>query len=94
MTDESAELQLRRLLNKAIDDAWLAGIEKGKMEGRRAGMEQVLTLIQARVDEIDENMGALGFGMYEAVQRDGYVEEQNGLRMLAIDIREKIGEMK
>ena len=94
MTDESAELQLRRLLNKAIDDAWLAGIEKGKMEGMRAGMEQVLALIQARVDEIDENTKSLGFGMYDAVQRDGHVAEQNGLRMLAIDIREKIGEAK
>ena len=90
MTDESAELQLRRLLNKAIDDAWLAGFEKGKIEGRRAGMDQALTLIQARVDEIDENTKSLGFGMYEAVQRDGYVAEQNGLRMLI----EKIGEMK
>ena len=39
MTDESAELQLRRLLNKAIDDAWIAGFEKGKIEGRQAGIE-------------------------------------------------------
>ena len=73
MTDESAETQLKNLLTKAIDDAWLAGIAKGKVEGCRAGMEQVLSLIQARVDEIDKNMGALGFGMHDAVQRNDYV---------------------
>ena len=45
MTDESAELQLKQLLNKAIDDAFIAGIEKGKIEGRIAGIEEAIEVI-------------------------------------------------
>ena len=44
--NESAETQLKQLLAKAIDDAWLAGIEKGKAEGRRAGIEEAAAILR------------------------------------------------
>ena len=47
MTNESADTQLKQLLTKALDDAWNAGIEKGKAEGRRAGIEEAANAVES-----------------------------------------------
>ena len=49
-TDPDSETELRRMITKAIDDAWTAGLEKGKatgkIEGRLAGIEESISTIQ------------------------------------------------
>ena len=50
MIDESAEMQLRRLLTKALDEAFAQGLESGKRtgfeSGRRVGIEEAISTIQ------------------------------------------------
>ena len=46
MIDESAEMQLKQLLTKALDEAFAQGLESGKRtgleSGRRAGIEEAI----------------------------------------------------
>ena len=57
MTNESAETQLKNLLTKALDDAWNAGIAKGKIEGRRAGIEEAIEVIGVLNTESPHTVG-------------------------------------
>ena len=62
MSHESADAQLKQLLTKALDDAWNAGIEKGKVEGRRAGIEEAYKIAS------EQSLLALRMKLEEALE--------------------------
>jgi len=54
MIDESAEMQLKQLLKKALDEAFAQGLESGKRtgfeSGRRAGIEEAAKVLESKLD--------------------------------------------
>ena len=54
MIDESAEMQLKQLLTKALDEAFAQGLESGKRtgfeSGRRAGIEEAADIAKTMHD--------------------------------------------
>ena len=57
MIDEWAEMQLKQLLTKALDEAFAQGLESGKRtgfeSGRRAGIEESIQSLQGAVEPLD-----------------------------------------